>query len=249
MEAQWVADRTVLRTLLHTQPTWTVQDYAQTLHRSLGWVKKWSRRLRAAPPDDDAVLRSRSCARHHPPPALAPIVIERILAIRDQPPDHLQRTPGPKAILYYLPRDPVLQAANVRLPRSTRTVWQILRAHGRIPLPGERRHHPVERPAPMTAWQLDFKDVSTVPAEPDGKRQHVVEVLNTVDMGSSLLVNAQVRADFCAETTLQAVADTLRCTGLPNRSRWTAIRASWARRSGGTSRHRWCGCCIASASR
>jgi hypothetical protein len=35
----------------------------------------------------------------------------------------------------------------------------------------------------MTMWQLDFKDVSTVPADPDGKRQHVVEVLDTVDAG------------------------------------------------------------------
>ncbi len=35
----------------------------------------------------------------------------------------------------------------------------------------------------MTMWQLDFKDVSTVPADPDGKRQHVVKVLDTVDAG------------------------------------------------------------------
>jgi hypothetical protein len=106
--------------------------------------------------------------------------VDRILAIRDTPPDHLQRTPGPEAILYYLGRDADLAAAGLRLPRSTRTVWQILRQHGRIASPGEHRHTPVERPAPMTAWQLDFKDVSTVPPEPDGKQQHVVEVLNTV---------------------------------------------------------------------
>jgi hypothetical protein len=30
----------------------------------------------------------------------------------------------------------------------------------------------------LTSWQLDFKDVSTVPADPDGKRAHVVEVLD-----------------------------------------------------------------------
>jgi hypothetical protein len=29
----------------------------------------------------------------------------------------------------------------------------------------------------MTEWQLDFKDASTVPADPDGKQGHVVEVL------------------------------------------------------------------------
>jgi hypothetical protein len=60
----------------------------------------------------------------------------------------------------------------------------------------------------MTAWQLDFKDISSVPADPEGKRQHVVEVLNIVDMGSSILVTAVPRADFTAETTLQAVVET-----------------------------------------
>jgi hypothetical protein len=54
-----------------------------------------------------------------------------------------------------------------------------------------------------------------VPADPEGKQQHVVEVLNTVDVGSSILGTAQVRTDFTAETTLQAVVATLRSCGLP----------------------------------
>jgi transposase InsO family protein len=215
MEAQWLADRTTLRTLLHTHPHWSVRDFAEAIGRSHGWVKKWRRRLRAASPEDDAVLHSLSRARKQPPPPLDPQVRDRILEIRDHPPGNLQRTPGPKTILYYLARDPVLLAQNLRLPRSTRTVWLILRQHGRIAIPGEHRHTPVERPAPMTAWQLDFKDVSSVPPDPEGKRQHVVEVLNTVDIGSSILVNAQPRADFTAETTLQALVETFRTHGLP----------------------------------
>ncbi len=215
MEAQWLADRTTLRTLLRTHPQWSVRDFAEAIGRSHGWVKKWRRRLRGALPEDDAILHSHSRARKHPPPPLDPRVIDRILEIRDQPPENLQRTPGPKTILYYLARDPDLAAAGLRLPRSTRTVWQILRHYGRIALPGERRHHPVERPAPMTSWQFDFKDVATVPAEPDGKQQHVVEVLNTVDAGTSILVNAQPRPDFTAETTLEAIVETFRRHGLP----------------------------------
>ena len=57
-----------------------------------------------------------------------------------------------------------------------------VRQYGRI-ADRQRDHVPVPRPAPLAVWQLDFKDVSTVPADPHGKRQHVVEVLNTVDMG------------------------------------------------------------------
>ena len=99
MEAQFYADRTLLRTLLRTQPTWSLRDYADATRRSLGWVKKWIARFRSVAPDDDAVLHSQSRARKHPPPRLSPTVIERILAIRDHPPAHLHRTPGPKAIL------------------------------------------------------------------------------------------------------------------------------------------------------
>jgi transposase InsO family protein len=215
MEDCWLADRTLLRSLLLLHPTWTLHDYAAATHRSLAWVKKWRKRFRTAPPEDDRILHSCSRARNHLPPPLDPIVIERILAIRDAPPAHLQRIPGPKAILYFLAHDPELHLLDLRLPRSTRTIWQILRQHGRIAIPSERRHTPVERPAPMTAWQLDYKDVSTVPPEPDGKQQHVVEVLNTVDMGTSILLNAQVREDFTAETTLEAVVETLRLHGRP----------------------------------
>jgi hypothetical protein len=190
---------------------------AAELERSLGWVKKWCRRLQAAPPDDEAVLWGHSRARKHPPPRLSQEVIDRILAIRDHPPANLQRVPGPRAILYYLHHDAELVATGVRLPCSTRTIWQILTRHGRIAHPPVRDYEPLELPQPLMAWQLDFKDVSTVPADPDGKRKHVVEALNTVDMGTSILLAAQVREDFTAETTLAAVAHLLQQQGLPQR--------------------------------
>src|SRR5260221_33552 len=81
---------------------------------------------------------------------------------------------------------------------------------------GRRPHHqePCERPAPMRQWQVDFKDASTVPREAEGKQQHVVEVLNTIDMGTSILVAAQVGADFTAQTTLHCL-------------RWSTPIAGW----------------------
>src|SRR5690349_13677810 len=109
MEAQWQADRAGLRTLLRTQPHWTLGDLAQAIGRSLSWVKKWVKRLRAAAAGDLAVLRSRSRARRHPPAPISPVVVERILAIRDAPPAGLRRTPGPRAIRYYLRQDPELR--------------------------------------------------------------------------------------------------------------------------------------------
>ncbi len=102
-----------------------------------------------------------------------------------------------------------------RLPRSSRTIYRILQQAGRIAHRLPHLQEPLERPAPMSHWQLDFKDASTVPAAPDGKRQHVVEVLNTVDEGTSVLVEAQVEADFHAETTVGAVAELFMRHGLP----------------------------------
>jgi transposase InsO family protein len=215
MEAVYYAARANLRRVLKQYPTWTRQQYAQAVGMSQGWVKKWRKRLREAPPEDEAVLHSQSRARQHPPERISQVVVDRILQMRDQPPEGLLRTPGPKALLYYLPRDEELASAGERLPRSSRTIYAILRQAGRIGGRGPASPEPMERPEPMSQWQMDFKDASTVAAETEGKRQHVVEVLNTIDMGTSILLGAQVRADFTAQTTLEMVADLLRTHGCP----------------------------------
>jgi transposase InsO family protein len=101
------------------------------------------------------------------------------------------------------------------LPRSTRTIWLLLRQHQRIVSRPDRRHRAVDRAEPLSEWQLDFKDASTVPADPEGKQQHVVEVLDTVDAGTSLLINAQPAADFTMATAIAAVAATVQAVGLP----------------------------------
>jgi hypothetical protein len=62
---------------------------------------------------------------------------------------------------------------------------------------------------------MDFKDASSVPADPDGQRQHVVEVLTFVDAGTSSLLAAQVHAEDHAETAFDAVLAVLRQYGCP----------------------------------
>jgi hypothetical protein len=173
------------------------------------------KRLRDAPAGDVSVLFGLPRGRRTPYPQLDPLIEERILAIREDPPEHLRRVPGPKAIQYYLARDPQLQKRALRLPPSTRTIWKVLRRHGCIARPVRLPHQPIERPAPMSAWQIDFKDASTVPADPYGKQQHVVEILNVVDMGTSVVVASEVEANFHAQTSLQAMAQILQHYGQP----------------------------------
>jgi hypothetical protein len=136
MEVVYYAARANLRRLMRLHPQWTHKQYAQAVGMSQSWVKKWKKRLEEAEPEDEQVLHSRSRARKHPPERVREGVVDCILQIRDEPPEGLQRTPGPRAILYYLPRDPDLQAE--RLPRSSRTIYRILGA--------SRTHRPPAAP-------------------------------------------------------------------------------------------------------
>lgn len=217
MDAQLMADRRRLRSLLEIRPDWKLQDLADAIGRSLSSIKKWSKRLRQAAPDDQQVLEPHSCARRTPPPKLSQVVIDRILDIRDHPPHNLGRTPGPKTILYYLQQEATTTLQDHRLPRSTRTIWRILHQYQRIVEPRRRTHQAVERPEPMVSWQLDFKDASTVPPEADGKQQHVVEVLDMVDVGTSILIAAEARSDFTMATAIETAAAIVTERGLPDR--------------------------------
>jgi hypothetical protein len=107
MEVQWICDRTALRRLIRQHPLWTNPQYAQAVGRSLSWAKKWKVRLNQAPADDLQVLLSRSRAHHAPSHHWDLRVIHRLGEMREEPPEQLQRIPGPKTLLYFLPRDPL----------------------------------------------------------------------------------------------------------------------------------------------
>ena len=216
-EADLIAKRATLRWLAQQHPEWTHQDLADALSMSRSWVSKWFQRLHQADPDDIMTLHSRSRARHTPPASIAsqPAVVQRVLEIRLAPPENLQRVPGPEAILYYVHRDPALHQASVRLPRSQTTIWKILRQAGCIAQDRRRKPKPLEPRQPGEEVQFDLKDASSVQASAEGKRQHVVEIANFVDAGTSILLHREVRGDFNAEVLLEVVAQFLCEHGLP----------------------------------
>jgi hypothetical protein len=197
METQWVAKPgNPSPSGPSTRLSWTRPQLAEACGASVSFVKKWLKRFREADPNDLQVLFSRSRARHTPPPPLDLRRVPRVIEIRVAPPENLQRTPGPRTILYYLKRDADLQAQGIVAPRSTRTIWKILRKLGLILDPAERTHQPLEPRGPLQEVQMDFKDATTVPADPEGKQQHVVEVLNFVDAGTSILLSCASTCRF-----------------------------------------------------
>lgn len=137
--------------------------------------------------------------------------------MRLSPPENFKRVPGPRALLSDLPRDPELQAGQLPLPRSRRTIWMILPATGCLIPRAKELPHPSELREPLEEIQMDFKDVGSVSPEQSsqGKRQHVVEVCNVVDGGTSIALSAQAREDFHEQTALEAVITFLRQYGRP----------------------------------
>lgn len=102
---QWIADRARLKVLSTQHPEWTQPRLAQEVGRSLGWVKKWLRRFREAGSTDPSVIFGRSPRSRTPFPAYPEEVEAKIVSIRDDPPEHLRRVPGPKTILYFLHKE------------------------------------------------------------------------------------------------------------------------------------------------
>jgi biotin operon repressor len=138
-------------------PDWSHAQLAAALGYSKAWVKKWLKRLReeqAAGISLEQTLQGHSRTRKHLPSKTHPLVVEQILAIRDQPPEGLRRVPGQGAIRSYLQRDPALALFQLPVP-SCKTIYRVLKRHQRIPERDKPVHQPLERPQPMSDWQLD----------------------------------------------------------------------------------------------
>ena len=165
LEEEWMGDRALLRDLLQKSPQASPRELAQATGRSLSWVKKWRKRLAEGDPSDSQLVCSRSRAQHAPYFRWDIRLTQRIMEMRLTPPEHLKRVPGPRALLYALPRDPELPAARIPLPRSSRTIWKILHATGCLLTRCKEPPHPSELRAPVAEIQMDCKDVGSVSPE------------------------------------------------------------------------------------
>jgi hypothetical protein len=218
MESEWELDRIRLYQLRRAHPDWTLPRLAQELKRSLSWVKKWLKRFREAVKASLEMFKSRSRAPQRHRHQIADTVRDAILSLRDNLKAIYGRVVGAKTILYHLHRDPLLQGQGLYLPRSTRTIWQVLKDGGRIPT-RVREHHPIERPEPMQHWEMDF-----------GQLGDAFEFLTVVDRGTSILVNTQTQPHYNAESALLAVASLFIVAGLPQKLRFdndTRYVGSW----------------------
>ena len=215
MGARIIADRSLLRSLWLQHPDWSNPTLAQATRRSVAWVKQWNARFRAVPHPEEAVWGR----AHLPAPRsrCSAAVVAPVLPIRDEPPEHLHRTPGPKAMLYYLARTASLEGE--QLPRATRTSGKILCTADRSARRPCGDHHSSERPDPLVELQLDGKEV--VPMDPlvSAKQAPAVAVFDAVAVGTSLWLMGAPSAASTAATVFGPLITLLERIGLPERVR------------------------------
>lgn len=219
MEVVWEFERMKLFQLVRDHPDWSSARLAEAIGHSLSWVKKWCQRFRQAQQPSLALFQGQSRAPKTRAKHLTPDVRDAILSLRDQLKEVYRRVVGPKTILYHLHQDPVIKQGDAFVPRSSCTIWRVLKDGGRIPK-RVREHHPIERPAPMTHWEMDF-----------GQLADQIEFFTVVDRGTSILVDTQTDQHFNAETALLAVAQLLLLNGLPQKLRFdrdSRFLSSWA---------------------
>lgn len=215
MEISWIRKRAELRELQQQHPDWTDQQLAYHLDMSRSWVQKWRQRLAGTDPKDDSVLLSRSRARLTSPKQVSTILEAKVIHLRQTLSEDYHRRVGARTILYHLQHDPELQRLKVFVPRSTSTVHGILDHYHLIPRPAPVIHIPLDRPAPMHVWEIDFTDVSTAKSPDSEKRAHQVEVFNVIDSGTSILIASQASDAFDARKTLVVMIDVLDQGGCP----------------------------------
>ena len=237
MGARIIADRSLLLSLWLQHPDWTTPTLAQATGRSVAWVKKCKARFRTAAHPEDAVW-----GRSHPQAPgsrCSAATGTQIVPIRDDPPEQLHRTPGPKAILYSLPLCPELRAwtasgCHARRAPSGRSLC----AAERIAHRPRRPRSVQERPAPLGDLQRDCTEVVQVDALVSTKQAHAGAVWDAVEVGTSLWLLGAPRVSSTAETVFGPLLTLLfspSCSHPPGadrppraRPRFPAIRGCWA---------------------
>jgi hypothetical protein len=128
--------------------------------------------------------------------------------------------PGPKTLSYLLQNDQQLKEQGIIPPRSTSTIYKLLVRLGCFARPALKETAPLSRAEPLESIAIDFKDCNSIEVEPDGKKQHLVEILNMVDEGTSVLWSAIARTDFNAETVVETLLEVFENQGCPRQIRF-----------------------------
>ncbi len=224
-ESERVYQRMRLYFFLKDNPDWSNRRCAKDLDVSEKFVRTWRKRFETDQPHTIQLCHSRSRAPHNRCKPVAPAVKDAIGDLRVALTEKYHRKAGARLIIEYLKRMVTLKKH--KIPKSTRTVTNVLRELGYIVSRPKRIHTPLDIIPPMEEWEMDFCEVE-VPHE--GKFEFFV----VVDRGTSRVVHLEGRQQgYNAQTALEAVFGLLDTMGLPKRLRLDRdprFVASWSSR-------------------
>jgi len=213
-ESQWTHDRIELYKLHKKNPSWSQKKLAANLGYSESWVKKWLKRAKQVTVKTLEVFTSQSRTPKNPARKVTDRVRDVILTLRQKLPEKYGRVVGAYPILYHLRADGYFKGRELEnLPRSTSTIWQVLKDAGYIP-EKVKTHIALEPSAPMDEWEFDFGMVTI--AE-DAK----FEIAPIIDRGTSILIKISAKkGTYQADSTLEMLIDVFREHGYPRRFRF-----------------------------
>lgn len=226
-ETEWTLERIKLYELMQQHPDWSYRAYARELGHDPSWVQKWYRRIKTAKPLNIDTFKSQSRAPKNPPHKISTEAKQLVVELTKELSEKYHRKAGAKTIQYGLEQRQKSQPLPFKVPKSASSINKILRETGHIQPPKPRLREPVNLPAPMEEWEMDFGEI--YPAE-DG----VFEFFIVVDRGTSRLMYLEGGQGYCAETALESVARLLLIHGTPKRIRFdrdVRLWGAWTRDS------------------
>jgi hypothetical protein len=227
-ETEWVLERIKLYQLMRSQPQMSLREYARQLGHDLKWVRIWKQRMQEAETITLDIFRSRSRAPKTVHTRIGPEAKRLVSDLRQQLSEQFHRNAGGKTIVYGLQEYAKSQPIPFRLPKSPTTITKILHEMGWIQSVPRMPREPVELPAPMEEWEIDFGEI-WLPDEGG-----IFEFFIVVDRGTSRLVYIEASQGYNAVTALEATARLFVLRGMPKRLRFdrdVRLWGAWTRDS------------------
>lgn len=214
-ETEWVFERMKLYRLMKLHPEWSNRQYARELGHEPKWVRKWKQRFETT---DKTMTLTMFVSRSRAPKtrriSVADEMKRQIGQLREDLSKRFHRNASAKTILAALNKKrPQLEQQGIFVPKSTKTINNILKEMGYITPRRKHEHLPLVLPPPMTEWEMDFGQIRL-------SEEEWLEFFLVVDRGTSRVVYIEGCAGYNAETALEAVARLFIINGLPQRLRF-----------------------------
>ncbi len=220
-ESELVYERQKLYALIQEHPDWSLRSYARTLQHDLTWVRKWTKRFQVLVTPNLEMFRSQSRKPKHSPKQLNDQLKDKICSLRESLSERYYRAAGAETIQYFLKG----QVPNIPCASS---IYKALHERGYVQPRRKAEHFPLDLPAPMEEWEMDFGEIYLGPFE------GILEFFLVVDRGTSRVIYLEGGHGYRAESALEAVVRLFAQHGLPKRLRFDRdprLWGSWTRDS------------------